>query len=87
MGPQATAAGAPISDSPTSEAATVVEDALDDGDYLVGGRFTVADLVCGAVLIFARHAELLERMPRIADYLERLEARPARERANAVGAA
>jgi len=68
------------------EAAAVVEDALDDGDYLVGGRFTVADLVCGAVLMFARHAELLERMPRIADYLERLEARPARQRATAVGA-
>jgi glutathione S-transferase len=68
------------------EAAAVVEDALDDGDYLVGGRFTVADLACGAVLIFARHAELLERMPRIADYLERLEARPARQRATAVGA-
>ncbi len=68
------------------EAAAVVEDALDDGDYLVGGRFTVADLVCGAVLMFARRAELLERLPRIADYLERLEARPARQRATAVGA-
>jgi glutathione S-transferase len=68
------------------EAAAVIEDALDDGDYLVGGRFTVADLVCGAVLLFARRAELIEGMPRIAGYLERLEARPARERANAVGA-
>ena len=66
--------------------AAVVEDALDDGDYLVGGRFTVSDLVCGAVLLFARRAELTEGMPRIAGYLERLEARPARERANAVGA-
>jgi glutathione S-transferase len=69
------------------EAAAVVEDALDEGDYLVGGRFTVADLVCGAVLLFGRRAELTDGLPRIADYLARLEARPARERANAVGPA
>ncbi len=68
------------------DAAAVIEDALDEGDYLVGGRFTVADLVCGAVLLFGRRFELTEGMPRIADYLERLEARPARERATAVGA-
>lgn len=66
-------------------AAEVVEDALDDGDYLVGGRFTVADLVCGAVLMFGRRAELTEGLPRIAGYLDRLGARPARERANAIG--
>ena len=68
------------------EAAAVLEDALDDGDFLVGATFTVADLVCGAVLLFARRAELTEGMPRIAAYLERLEERPARQRANAVGA-
>jgi glutathione S-transferase len=67
-------------------AAAVVEDALNDADYLVGERFTVADLVCGAVLLFARRFELIERTPRIAGYLERLEARPARGRAQAVGA-
>lgn len=68
------------------EAAAVVEDALDDGEFLVGGAFTIADLVCGAVLLFARRAELTEGMPRIAAYLEQLEERPARQRANAVGA-
>jgi glutathione S-transferase len=68
------------------DAAAVIEAALDEGDYLVGGRFTVADLVCGAVLLFGRRFELTEGMPRIAAYLERLESRPARERANAVGA-
>src|SRR6266699_3867779 len=65
------------------EAAAVVEDALDQGDYLVGGRFTLADLVCGAVLMFGRRAELTEGLPKIAGYLDRLETRPARERANA----
>jgi glutathione S-transferase len=68
------------------DAAAVIEAALDEGDYLVGGRFTVADLVCGAVLLFGRRFELIEGMPRLAAYLERLESRPARERANAVGA-
>ncbi|HEX3453753.1 MAG TPA: glutathione S-transferase family protein [Gaiellaceae bacterium] len=67
------------------EAAGVIEDALDDGDYLVGGRFTVADLVCAAVLLFGRHAELLDGFTAIDAYLERIEARPARQRARAVG--
>ena len=67
------------------DAAAVVEDALDDGDYLVGGRFTLADLVTGAVLLSARRHELVDGFPRIADYLARIEPRPARERALAVG--
>jgi glutathione S-transferase len=66
------------------EAAAVVEDALDDGDYLVDGRFTLADLVTAAVLLFARRAELTDGLPRIAEYLARVESRPARERALAV---
>jgi glutathione S-transferase len=67
------------------QAAGAVEDALDDADYLVGGRFSVADLVCAAVLLFARRAELIDGFPRIAAYLERIESRPARQRATAVG--
>src|SRR6476619_4143896 len=53
-----------------------VEDALDDSDYLVTGSFTVEDLVCGAVLMFGRRAELTKGLPRIAGYLDRLGARP-----------
>jgi glutathione S-transferase len=67
------------------EAAAVVEDALDDGDYLVGGRFTLADLVTAAVLLFGRRAELVDGLPRIAEYLARIEPRPARERALSIG--
>ncbi|HST25075.1 MAG TPA: glutathione S-transferase family protein [Gaiellaceae bacterium] len=67
------------------QAAGAVEDALDEGDYLVGDSFTVADLVCGAVLLFARRAELVDGFPRIAAYLERIENRPARLRATALG--
>ena len=68
-----------------AERAAVVESALEGREYLVGDGFTVADLVCAAVLMFARRAELTEGLPRIGAYLERIEPRPARQRAVAVG--
>ena len=66
-------------------AAAAIDKALDGHEYLVGERFSVADLVCGAVLIFARSASLTDDMPNLNAYLERLEARPARQRATAIG--
>ena len=66
-------------------AAAAVEQALDGHEYLVGDRFSVADLVCGAVLIFAKSGGLSDELPNIDAYLERLEARPARGRATAIG--
>jgi glutathione S-transferase len=66
-------------------AAAAVEQALDGNEYLVGDRFSVADLVCGAVLISAKTAGLTDELPNINAYLARLEARPARQRATAVG--
>jgi glutathione S-transferase len=67
-------------------AAQVVERALEGRDYLVGERFSVADLVCGGVLIFGRSAGLTDNLPNIAGYLARLDARPARTRATAIKA-
>jgi glutathione S-transferase len=64
-------------------AAAAVEQALDGHEYLVGERFSVADLVCGAVLIFARNSGLTDDLRNVDVYLERLEARPARQRAAA----
>ena len=61
--------------------AQVVEDALAGREYLVGDRFGVADLLVGAVLLFANRFDLVEGMPSIAGYLDRLDARPARQRA------
>jgi glutathione S-transferase len=66
-------------------AAAVVETALDGQEYLVSDRFSVADLVCGAVLIFAKGAGLTDELPNIETYIERLEGRPARQRATATG--
>lgn len=67
------------------EAAMVVEAALDGHEYLVGDRFTVADLVCAAVLAFGKRFGLTEGMPRVEAYLDAMDARPARQRALAVG--
>ena len=44
----------------SSTAAAVVEEALGDDDYLVGNEFSVADIVVGSVLAFARTGELTE---------------------------
>ncbi len=67
-------------------AAHPIEQALNGHDYLVGDRFSVADLVCGAVLIFGKSARLTDNLPNITAYLSQLEARPARTRATKIGA-
>lgn len=45
--------------------------------YLVGGRFGVADVLVGSMLIWAQAMELLEGHPRLAEYAARIAARPA----------
>jgi glutathione S-transferase len=66
-------------------AGRVIEEALAGSDYLVGDRFGVADVVCGGVLAFAKRLELTQDMPGIEAYVGRLDARPARQRANVIG--
>ena len=65
-------------------AAGAAEGALGDNDYLVGNAFSVADIVVGSVLGFARTGELTELPAGLVAYVDRLEARPARQRAVAV---
>ena len=65
-------------------AAGAAEGALVDDDYLVGNAFSVADIVVGSVLGFARTGELTELPAGLVAYVDRLEARPARQRAVAV---
>ncbi|HEY3612776.1 MAG TPA: glutathione S-transferase family protein [Gaiellales bacterium] len=62
-------------------AAAVVEAALAGGDHLVGDGFSVADIVIGSVLSFARTSGVAEIPPGLVAYVDGLEARPARERA------
>ena len=62
--------------------ADVVEAALAGGEHLVGDSFSVADVVVGGVLTFARMSELVPSCRRASlPYVDGLEARPARQRA------
>jgi glutathione S-transferase len=64
------------------EAARAVGDALDGNDYLVGDRFTVADVLVGSALAFTARAGLADGLPQnVAEYLARLAERPAYQRA------
>jgi glutathione S-transferase len=68
-------------------AAQVVENALEGQDYLVGNKFSIADAVLGVVIAAGRRLEIAEGLPNVAAYLDRLEARPARQRADELAAA
>jgi len=66
-----------------AEVVTVIEDALSGTPpYLVGSRFSVADIVAGGVLGVAVRVGAIEPSPAIAAYIESLRARPAWERAS-----
>ncbi len=62
-------------------AAAVLAEALAGRPYLIGDRFTIADVVAGGVLESARSFDLLPNAPGLEAYLERLDARPAKQRA------
>lgn len=60
----------------------VVERALDGCPYILGDRFSAADIMLGFGLGIARYLEFVnDATPRTRDYLERLTARPAYQRA------
>jgi glutathione S-transferase len=66
------------------QAATAMQSALAGGDWLVGGEFTVADVMCASVLQGAHSRELLTPWPGLEAYVTRGEARPAYARAAAI---
>jgi glutathione S-transferase len=56
----------------------VLEDALAESGFLVGGRFTVADLNTAEVIRYAQPAtELFDAAPRVKAWIEACQARPA----------
>ena len=61
----------------------VVAAAVAEGPYLLGQRFTAADVVIGSCLRWGLMFGGLEPSPEIAAYVERLAARPALQRAQA----
>ena len=62
-----------------AKVAAALEAALDGNDYIVGGRFTIADVVLGGVLESARKYDAFPDSPVLRAYLERLDARPAKQ--------
>ena len=62
-----------------------VEQGLGDKDYLVGD-FTAADVMCGhATIVATRNGGDIAYKPRVAAYVERLQARPALQKSWDVG--
>ena len=57
-----------------------LEQELGGNDYLVGNRFTIADLAVGSILVNFRHGKGeidAKRWPKLAAYVERIHARPS----------
>jgi glutathione S-transferase len=61
-----------------------IETALEEGEWLLGERFSAADLLLAGTLQIAFMAKLLEPKGRIGDYVERAVSRDGHARALAV---
>jgi glutathione S-transferase len=55
--------------------------ALVPGPYLLGDRFSAADVLWGTALSWTTQFKLVPERPEIADYISRIGARPAAQRA------
>jgi glutathione S-transferase len=63
------------------------ESAIGKGPFLLGDRFSMADVVFGGTLRFMMTFKLIEATPLFSSYVERLNERPAYQRAEARNAA
>jgi glutathione S-transferase len=66
------------------QAAAAMDSALDGREWLLGARFTVADVMCASVLQGANSREMLRPWPGLGAYVRRGESRPAHARASAI---
>lgn len=65
------------------QVAGFVSDSLGAQAFLLGERFSAADVLLGSVMIWARSMKLLDEFPVILAWLDRCTARPAYQRARA----
>ncbi|HEX5488962.1 MAG TPA: glutathione S-transferase family protein [Rhodanobacteraceae bacterium] len=75
---------APRAQSPYADydtTAKAIEQALTRGPWLLGERFSAADVLWGNALRFVTRFGLVEATPTIGGYIERVMARPAEQRA------
>ncbi|HMA97436.1 MAG TPA: glutathione S-transferase C-terminal domain-containing protein, partial [Polyangiaceae bacterium] len=61
-----------------------IQSAVAGGEFLLGSRFTMADVIFGGTLRYMVHFKLLDALPEFTAYIERLEQRPALQRAQAI---
>ena len=59
-----------------SASAAVVDQALENNDYLVDNRFSVTDIIMGFTISWANYYKLLESFENLQNYLDRLYERP-----------
>lgn len=64
-----------------------IEHAISGRDFLLGDRFSMADVIFGGTLRYMLTFKMLEARPVFTAYVERLDARPAYQRATARNAA
>jgi glutathione S-transferase len=64
-----------------------LEGAVEPGPWLLGDRFTMADVLLGATLRWMLQFKMIEARPALTAYAERLAERPALKAANAKNAA
>jgi len=60
--------------------------AIGKGPYLLGDMFSMADVIFGGTIRFMLQFDMLEKRPVFTEYVERLGARPALQRATAKNA-
>jgi glutathione S-transferase len=62
---------------------TAMESAVSKGDFLLGERFSMADVVFGGTLRYMLTFKMIEPRPAFTAYVARIGARPALQRADA----
>lgn len=80
---QAEGESAEATERRVGRALAAVDDALANRNYILGERFSVADVVLGEVTGMTGRLGLAEPGPNLRGYLARLAERPARQRATA----
>jgi glutathione S-transferase len=60
--------------------------AVSHGDYLLGERFSMADVIFGGTLRYMMMFKMIEPLPELTEYVARLDQRPARQRSDAINA-
>lgn len=65
-------------------AMATIESAVADGPYVCGDQFTAADVPVGSFLDFSMQVGMFENNTTIEQYIARLKARPAYQRADQI---